>query len=170
MVGCSGVQQILKLQESMQPFKSSNLPTGDYDMCTHEQQELYKVQVAAARKAVKAGLLQPVPAGDGNLKCNKFGALATCVLLPNADKNLQTCPLVEGVPRCGHYPDQCPLNGKVNVIGKKKTQRAQSNKANEKIAALVQLAEVVTSWGDADMDPDEKQKLTTIKETLAKLE
>ena len=91
-------------------YKSSNLSTGSYDDLTEEQQNLYNSKVNAARAAVSNGTLQPVEAGDGHLKVNARGKYAPCILMPNANSALKTCPLVNGVARCGHYPDQCPLS------------------------------------------------------------
>ena len=57
-------------------------------------------------------------------------------------------------------------------VRRQRTQRAaaSSTKNDEKVNALVELAAVVTNWGDADMDPAEKQKLDEIKATLTKLQ
>ena len=52
---------------------------------------------------------------------------------------------------------------------KKAASSAKASKEAAKVSALVDLAKVVTSWGDGDMDPDEKQKLDKIKATLNNL-
>ena len=56
------------------------------------------------------------------------------------------------------------MNGKVN-IARSNTQRVQST-IDRKLNALVDLAGIVTSWGDDDMDPEEKKKLDDVANKL----
>ena len=106
------------------------------------------------------GILEPVAGADGELKTNMQGKYAPCVLLPNANQSLKTCPLVNGVARCGHYPDQCPENSKTSEKGRCNTQRAPSKAS---VSALAAVTKRLMDRYDNDSDASTDEELDSIK-------
>ena len=157
-------------REKTPPPVERKSPTGRFDDLNPEQKTAYNAQVRAARKAVDDGILEPVAGADGELKTNMQGKYAPCVLLPNANQSLKTCPLVDGVARCGHYPDQCPENSKTSEKARCNTQRAPSLKhQSQSVAALAAVTKRLMDRYDNDPDASTDEELDSIKADLQTL-
>ena len=160
----SNYESLCPVQSHRQPaFKTTTLGRGNFRGLTESQKKVAIDKMKAAHAAVESGKLQIVPALNKVIYQNEKGNVAVCIKLPNSDPGLKTCE-VNGICRMGHYANQCHMNGKVN-ISRSNTQRVQST-IDSKVNALVDLAGIITGWGDSDMDPEEKKKLDDVAAKL----
>ena len=121
---------------------------------TADQKAAWRKKLKEAKSLHKANPSAVKPAGNGHVYYMRNGDPAFCFLYENADPGVKSCCKQNGGrPVPGHYYNQCPLNGSVNVASPRKNGTQRASPVGGAINSTVAAMGVKNSKGVVITDP-----------------